>query len=192
MQELEQCSKSDEKPTLSDADVWRTLASRRQSFDAMVWQAAGFALTAQSFLYTIALNGNNVSLARIIALSLSIACALATIHVMSKHRLHELSDSEYLGDMEKKNGWRQIHGESDDPKKRVRRSCWLKFGSVNVWLSLLWFFIIISSGLLIYIFCDNAALQSNGTSTAIALPAIQSTNPVTPPLINQFSNAPSQ
>lgn len=167
---METTSSSDQQkpPTeISVVDVWKTIASRRQSYDAMLWQTAGFALTAQSFLYVIALNRSNQPLARIVTFVLSIICGLATLQLMSKHRLHENEDARTLEKIEKENSWQSLHGQRD----RSGQKCWLKPSSVKVWQILQLAFITVSLGLLIYTLCGGHALRSTTSSPEPLWPA---------------------
>ena len=56
--------------------IHQTLASRRASYDTMMWQAPMLSLTAQAFLFTIALGPGSSRVARVLASLLSFISAV--------------------------------------------------------------------------------------------------------------------
>jgi hypothetical protein len=70
--------------------------SRRQEFDAMIWQVPGLSVAAQAFLYLVALNPAASSWVRIFAGVLGIVAALATVQLLVKHRYHEETYAETI------------------------------------------------------------------------------------------------
>lgn len=118
------------------------VASRRQSYDAMLWQTPVLSLTAQAFLLTIALGADTCPPARFLAALLSLFTALGSIQLLAKHRYGERQDSEFLTKFEKlhrKNGFELIHGRY----RGLLKQSWLaKISSYIVWRALLWFFAI--------------------------------------------------
>lgn len=117
------------------------VASRRQTYDTMLWQTPVLSLTAQAFLLTIALGANIYPGARILAALLSLVAALASIQLLEKHRHFERGDSEFLNKFEvlyQKNGFALIHG----PDRVVKRSWIAKFSSFKIWRRLLFVFAI--------------------------------------------------
>ncbi|MBX3461577.1 MAG: hypothetical protein KF830_00255 [Planctomycetes bacterium] len=92
-------------------DQYETIASRRATYDSMLWQTPVLSLTAQSFLFTIALDAGSAEGARVISSVLALAAAVASMHLMSKHRLFEVQDSHRLSDFEQaQEGWEVVHG----------------------------------------------------------------------------------
>ena len=116
---------------------YEVLAARRQAFDGMLWQTPVLSLTAQAFLFTIALGSGNSPAARAISATLALIAALASLQLMAKHRAHEVEDSELLENFEKHTqGMYVIHG----PRSRTRRPFYIKWSSYIVWLFTLWSF----------------------------------------------------
>lgn len=74
---------------------YQLLAARRQNYDAMLWQTPVISLTAQAFLFTIAL-GTGPVFARMLAAFLALVSALASAHLLAKHRYLERHYSELL------------------------------------------------------------------------------------------------
>lgn len=87
---------------------YEVVANRRVAGDSLLWQAPVLSLTAQAFLLTIAL-GNSEPQAVFISSLLGAITALASIHLMWKHRYFELRDSMWLERVEIKLQIAQIH-----------------------------------------------------------------------------------
>jgi hypothetical protein len=80
---------------VTDADIARdnisreayaAVAARRTQFDQLVWQVPVLSLTAQAFLFSIALSPDGTRTARIIASLLSLVMTFLSLHLMVKHR----------------------------------------------------------------------------------------------------------
>lgn len=80
--------------------VWSSIASRRASYDAMVWQTPSLGLAAQAFLLTLALGPDTSAFGRTISAALSLALSIMVIQLLAKHRLGELQDALLLQRME--------------------------------------------------------------------------------------------
>jgi colanic acid biosynthesis protein WcaH len=114
------------------------VAARRSSFDQMLWQTPVVSLTAQAFLFTIALSSEVAGSSRFIAAILAFITAAASIQLLIKHRFHEVKDACWLENFEKKNayrGYKPVHSEQKTiPGNRVY--VWLcKRKSFRVWLA---------------------------------------------------------
>lgn len=115
--------------------VYQALSQRRSGFDTLVWQTPALSLTAQAFLFTIAL-GNNGSGARLASSFLAMVVTFMSMQLMSKHRYHEIHDGEILRLMEIAYDWPSIHGPkgildtflSYSPKRYERMSAY------SVWI----------------------------------------------------------
>ena len=93
---------ADQAPTMADLmPVYSALATRRATFDSLMWQTPALALTAQAFLFTISLSPSSADVARYIASALDIITAVVAIQTMAKHRYNELTDSLLLEDVER-------------------------------------------------------------------------------------------
>ncbi len=109
------------KPRKTDArlenitDVqYQIIAARRLQYDNLLWQTPVISLTAQAFLFTIALDHDSHAAARIVASSLAFITALATAHLHSKHRGLEVYYARLLQDIEQANtnrGMKIIHNQ---------------------------------------------------------------------------------
>jgi len=80
--------------------LYQVIANRRQSTDAMVWQAPALSLAAQAFLLTISLNPISTPFGRFVAAFLGIFTALAAIQSLLMHRKYETYDSIWLSNFE--------------------------------------------------------------------------------------------
>lgn len=116
-------------------EQYDVVASRRVATDGMLWQTPVLSLTAQAFLFTIALGPDSSAGARIIAAILALSASLASLQLMAKHRFHEERDSGLLRDYEdEKAGFHPIHGRSaNDPQA----AWYLKISSYRLWLVML-------------------------------------------------------
>jgi hypothetical protein len=114
-------------------EQYDVVASRRVATDGMLWQTPVLSLTAQAFLFTIALGPGSSAGARIIAATLALVASLASIQLMAKHRFHEERDSGLLREYEDaKPGFQAIHG----PPANAKRA-WYLFSSYRLWLVML-------------------------------------------------------
>ena len=82
-------------------DAYATIAARRTQFDQLVWQVPVLSLTAQAFLFSIALSADGTRTTRIIASLLSLVMTFLSLHLMVKHRQAEVADSQWLEAYEK-------------------------------------------------------------------------------------------
>jgi hypothetical protein len=79
--------------------TYSAVAARRTQFDALLWQVPVLSLTAQAFLFTIAL-GDGDAWARIVSSLLSLNITVISIMLMGRHRQAELSDAHWLERLE--------------------------------------------------------------------------------------------
>lgn len=61
-----------------------------------MWQTPALGMTAQAFLFTLALSHDSSRWARLIAAFLSLSLSLMVMQLMAKHRKHEMLDSLLL------------------------------------------------------------------------------------------------
>lgn len=89
---------------------YNAVAQRRLQYDALMWQVPALSLTAQAFLFTIALDGGAGRLARVLAGLLAAIVSFLTVQLMAKHRWHERIDSNWLDRFEQRSGLEPVHG----------------------------------------------------------------------------------
>lgn len=80
--------------------IYATVAARRLQWDSLVWQVPVLSLTAQAFLYTIALGSESSNLARIVGATISIVITVLSVTLMARHRQSEIADAEWLANYE--------------------------------------------------------------------------------------------
>jgi hypothetical protein len=124
---------------------YQIVSARQQTTNSLLWQTPIMSLTAQAFLFTIALGYGNQSLARIISATLALIVALASIQILSKHRSVEVSDSKYLEEYEKRNRLPIIHAKYKNDK------WYLHISSYYVWIFVLFSFFLAALIILISI-----------------------------------------
>jgi len=81
-------------------EVYAALASRRTSYDSLMWQIPGLAVAADSFLLTIALRADTTTWIRILTAGFALIVALIASQTMAKHRANERSASRMLESIE--------------------------------------------------------------------------------------------
>lgn len=79
-----------------EEQVYQIVAARRLHWDQLVWQVPVLSLTAQAFLFTIALGSGSSRLARAVAAGLSVIASFMSIELMSRHRQAEIMDAVWL------------------------------------------------------------------------------------------------
>ncbi len=117
-------------------DQYNVLAARRVATNGLLWQSPALSLTAQAFLFTIALDSGTVVGARLIAAFLALVASLVSMQLMAKNRYFEKRDSGMLEEYEKakqKDSFQIIHGPPDYSK-----AAWYeKIKSYHLWLFML-------------------------------------------------------
>jgi hypothetical protein len=125
-----------------DGSVYGALAARRLQWDSLLWQVPILGLTAQAFLFTIALDAASGRLARVVSASLSIVATLMCMQLMASDRRAEVTDAHWLREIETQTGRLPIHGESfrdrrnaTDPDVTFPVRWLLRVRSFNVWMA---------------------------------------------------------
>jgi hypothetical protein len=124
-------------------EVYEAVAARRLQFDNLVWQVPVLSLTAQAFLFTIALSAGNRQLARLIASGLALIAALLSMQLMSRHRQAEIFDAHWLAEYEGEHfGTEPPHGKGWAERRRrapVHGRRWhepfAKVGGYEAWMA---------------------------------------------------------
>lgn len=75
---------------------YSALNTRRDSFNSLLWQTPVLSLTAQAFLFIIALSQNVSDAARKVAAGLALIAAIASIQLLTKHRFNEVEHAKLL------------------------------------------------------------------------------------------------
>jgi len=127
--------------------VYEEVANRRTAYDTMMWQAPVLSLTAQAFLFTIALSPGNSRLARMLSSFLALISALGSMHVMAKQRFNEKIDNAFLEWEEQRMGVSQVvgvtlHGATEPiaRKFRIHRPWYVRQSSSKLWILILGLF----------------------------------------------------
>lgn len=147
--------------------IWQTLASKRAALDAMMWQTPALGMTAQAFLFNLALSPGSSRWARLIVAFLSLSLSLMVMQLMAKHRRHEMLDSLLLDRFEATSGIPELlgvtpHGspalrpEEDQMlvNRRLRRSTpgprkFWKMSSYELWMLGLALFVCVAVAILV-------------------------------------------
>jgi len=120
---------------IAKEQYYDVVADRRAALDGLMWQTPVLSLTAQAFLFTIALGPDVTDGARLMSAILALVTALASVQLMAKHRYHEVRDSKLLKEFENEpeNGFAVIHGRPSGDDKRWYN----KMSSYIVWMIIL-------------------------------------------------------
>jgi hypothetical protein len=76
--------------------MYAAVTARRLQWDNLIWQVPLLSLTAQAFLFTIALGGESRQASRIVACLLSLIVTFLCITLMARHRQAEIYDARWL------------------------------------------------------------------------------------------------
>ena len=122
----DQRGERDFRPPSQPASIY---AGQFGSYTTLLWQVPALSLTAQSFLLTIALMKESSNWARIVACSLSMLIALASVALMHNQRGRAINHAELLRRLSEKlrlNDLLEGNMELDDavPKKTNAQSVW--------------------------------------------------------------------
>lgn len=90
--------------------VYNAVAARRLQWDNLLWQVPTLSLTAQAFLFTIALGTDSQRFARTVACTLSLIVTFLSITLMARYRQGEISDAHWLERFETDNNLPVAHG----------------------------------------------------------------------------------
>jgi len=138
------------------AAIYQSLAARRLGYDTLMWQVPVLSLTAQAFLFTIALSSGSSPWARIVASTLSFAVAIISIQLMAKHRFHEEIDGKLTEKLERELRLDSTIGFAPHAMPRVRakvvnvRSNWfVQRSSYRIWRSGLALFALAALGIIV-------------------------------------------
>ncbi|MGD0539946.1 MAG: hypothetical protein ABSB33_00375 [Tepidisphaeraceae bacterium] len=120
--------------------LYEIIGFRRQTTESILWQTPALSLTAQAFLFLIALAHDSSFAARLISCVLSCATSLASLQSMAKHRAYEISDSIWLEKYEIERWGKGTNGKpAPHNRKQVhsRDSWFIKRSICFVWMGLL-------------------------------------------------------
>lgn len=130
---------------------YQVLASRRLGYDTLMWQTPILGLTAQAFLFSSALSPSSSQTARLIAMSLALVTSLLSMQLMSKHRHHEMTDSQTLERIEREHKLSLLHSSSSarDSSLKLPRSWFVNLSSYRVWMAGLALFAIAAASIIV-------------------------------------------
>ena len=124
---------------MSDLELtqYQIIAARRQAMDALMWQVPALSITAQAFLFSIALDSDRPHITALSAATLALFAALSSIQLMSKHRLLEVRDSVWLEKFEHKNEIDTVHAKPIIPKSGGMLDKLSNASSFKIWRGML-------------------------------------------------------
>ncbi|MFQ6398324.1 hypothetical protein ACLMAJ_33400 [Nocardia sp. KC 131] len=76
--------------------LYQCVADRRLQYENLLWQVPTVSLTAQAFLFSIALAEGNAPVAKIASSLLALIVSIISIMLMASHRLAERKDAKWL------------------------------------------------------------------------------------------------
>jgi hypothetical protein len=124
------------EPRGASERVYDVVAQRRLQWDNLVWQVPVVGLTAQAFLFTIALSAGNSQFARATASFLALVAALLSMQLMARQRQSELTDAHWLNAYEQETFGFSVHGEPWREKRDEISVAgpFSKVGAFHVWM----------------------------------------------------------
>jgi hypothetical protein len=78
------------------------VATRRTTYDTLMWQTPALVFAGEAFLFTLALQSDSTAAARIIAAVLALVVALVALQTFTRHRANEVTDSLTLERIERR------------------------------------------------------------------------------------------
>jgi colanic acid biosynthesis protein WcaH len=146
-----------ENQNLTDAQ-YRVLNARRDSFNQLVWRTPVLSLTAQAFLFTIALNPLVSPIARTMSASLAFITAIASAQLLLKHRFNEREHAVILEEFERQRGINPINQKITPDSTLKESKCtwdylrtWIEgIPSYKIWFVLLLIFALFALIILIF------------------------------------------
>lgn len=76
--------------------LYQTVADRRLQYENLLWQVPTISLTAQAFLFSIAMGAGNDPVAKVASSLLALIVSIISIMLMASHRLAERKDAKWL------------------------------------------------------------------------------------------------
>ena len=102
--------------------LYQVVANRQCGYDSMLWSTPVISLAGLAFLFNIALAPNTAEWPRRFASFLAVCFAIASAHLLYKHRYGEKNDSKWLEKYEKVHysSCLPVHGQGGtDPKRET-------------------------------------------------------------------------
>jgi hypothetical protein len=122
------------QPTLRSQMSYDVAANRRYQYDFMMWQVPALSLTAQAFLFTVALQAEATRAARLIASALALVVAAISMQLMAKHRHHERTEADRLKGFEEDQQLAGLHRPMQERGTQLRRWSPTALSSYHVWM----------------------------------------------------------
>lgn len=123
--------------------LYQVVAQRRCAYDSMLWSTPAISLAGLAFLFTIALDPDTAEGPRCLVSFLALCFALASAHLMYKHRYGEKDDSRWLENYERTHfSAKPVHSRrgTDPTESDVRPNCIKRWSAYCVWQILLLLF----------------------------------------------------
>lgn len=144
-------------------DQYSIVATRRQSYDSMLWRAPTLSVAAQAFMIAVANKPEFAGWPSIAIYTAACLVGLAAWHLFATLRQFEISDSRLLEKYERENegkGFEVIHVPLRQRDPQATAFC-LKVRAFHVWSAVLGIFVVLTSGLACF---EAASLLETGGS----------------------------
>lgn len=128
--------------TPPDHVLYQIVAQRRCAYDSMLWSTPAISLAGLTFFFTIALDPETAYWPRLLASLLALCFAIASSHLLCKHRYGEKNDSTWLERYERDRfSGEPVHAQHGTalraPRSRLNPKRWSAY---YLWQSLLLLF----------------------------------------------------
>ena len=115
------CSRVNKRRT-DEERMHDILSQRIMNWHQLLWQVPLFAFTAQAFTFTIALDRDSTTFARLAACALSVLISLVSLVSLVRQRKADRLDSKQVAAIEKRWGWKKdsrLHGKAWAVRRRL-------------------------------------------------------------------------
>jgi colanic acid biosynthesis protein WcaH len=128
-----------EKPTGPAVLIaqYEALNNRRNSFNQLLWQAPALSLTAQAFLFSIIFSKDVNWESQLPTSALACFTALASLHLLVKHRVGEVDAAKRLQRLERDNGFDPVNGPGYVDQDPLNSPWYIQQSAYRLWFILL-------------------------------------------------------
>lgn len=149
-------------------DLYHVVANRQCAYDSMLWSTPVISLAGLAFLFNIALSPDTAKWPRCYVSFLAICFAMASAHLLYKHRYGEKNDSEWLKKYEEMHfpSCLPVHGRGGtDPRRE--KGIIKRWSAYWIWQVLLVVFVIAAGIIFWKACCDPSWFQSSQSKSNV-------------------------
>jgi hypothetical protein len=139
--------------------MYAFVTQRWVQYNTLSWQVPALSLTAQAFLFTIALSSGNSHYSRAIASGLAVCAALLSMQLLTRQRQAGNADARWIERYERDNFGLTFAPQSDESwiarrREKVAGGILPGLSSTTAWIAGFWGFALVALANLILTFAD--------------------------------------